>query len=73
MYWRSALDAFAADRRGIESGFVVPNTDFDTLLGRGGGEPEIIVEYRLADEAGIDSLQRAYEAELLIWLRAHGF
>lgn len=52
MYWRSALDAFAADRRGIESWFVVPNADFDTLLGRGGGEPEITVEYRLADEAG---------------------
>ena len=73
MYWRSALDAFAADRRGIESWFVVPNAEFVRLLGWGGGEPEIIVAYRLADEAGIDSLQRAYEAELLIWLRAHGF
>lgn len=56
-------DAQMASSMSSATRFVVSDADFDTLLGRGGGEPEIIVEYRLADEAGIDSLQRAYEAD----------
>ncbi|CAL9442531.1 hypothetical protein SUDANB121_02291 [Nocardiopsis dassonvillei] len=43
--------------------FLVSEDDHAALAAAGGGDPEIIVGYRLADPAGAADLQRAYEAD----------
>lgn len=43
--------------------FVVSDQDFARLTAGGGGDPEVIVEYRLTDESLAAGFQRAYEAE----------
>ncbi|WP_306366650.1 FtsX-like permease family protein [Nocardiopsis sp. CC223A] len=43
--------------------FLVSEDDYAALEAAGGGAPEIMVEYRLADPAGAADLQRAYDAD----------
>lgn len=43
--------------------FLVSEDDFQELASAGGGDPEIIVEYRLADASQTSQFQKAYEAD----------
>ena len=46
--------------------FVVSNEDFRDLAAAGGGNPEIIVEYRLTDSSQASQLQRDYESDVAL-------
>lgn len=54
-------DAQMASSLSSATRFVVSPADLDAL-GAGGGDPEIIIEYLLADPSGASELQAAYEA-----------
>lgn len=56
-------DAQMASSLASSTRFLVSEADHAALAAAGGGAPEIIVEYRLADPAGAADLQRAYEAD----------
>ncbi len=56
-------DAQMASSLSSATRFLVSEQDFTALGEAGGGSPEIIVEYRLIDEAGTAALQRDYEAD----------
>ncbi|MFL1381738.1 FtsX-like permease family protein [Nocardiopsis protaetiae] len=56
-------DAQMASSLSSATRFLVSEDDHAALAAAGGGAPEIIVEYRLADPAGAADLQRAYEAD----------
>lgn len=43
--------------------FLVSEEDFQDLAVAGGGDPEIIAEYRLSDTASVSQFQTAYESE----------
>lgn len=43
--------------------FLVAEEDFQDLAGAGGGDPEIIVEYRLTDTSLMSQFQTAYESD----------
>lgn len=56
-------DAQMASSMSSATRFLVSDQDFQELTGAGGGAAEIIVEYRLTDQALVNDLQRAYEAD----------
>ncbi len=56
-------DAQMASSLSSATRFLVADSDFDALGRAGGGAPEMIVEYRLADPASASEFQRAYEAD----------
>ncbi|MFV0375344.1 FtsX-like permease family protein [Microbacterium sp.] len=56
-------DAQMASSLSSATRFLVSETDWTALAAAGGGDPEIIVEYRLHDPSGADALQAAYEAD----------
>ncbi|GAB3736193.1 ABC transporter permease [Nocardiopsis nanhaiensis] len=56
-------DAQMASSLSSATRFLVSEADFAALERAGGGDPEIIAEYRLADPSGAAELQRAYEAD----------
>ncbi len=43
--------------------FLVSDTDFQNLAEAGGGDPEIIAEYRLSDTSLISQFERSYESD----------
>lgn len=55
-------DAQMASSLSSSTRFLVSEEDFSNLGQAGGGEPEIIVEYRLGDPSQVSGLQTAYEA-----------
>ena len=56
-------DAQMASSLSSATRFLVADQDFKALAAAGGGDPEIIVEYRLSDTALIAPLQTAYESD----------
>lgn len=56
-------DAQMASSLSSATRFLVSEADFAALERAGGGDPEIIAEYRLADPSDASELQRAYEAD----------
>ena len=56
-------DAQMASSLSSATRFLVSEADFRELERAGGGDPEIIVEYRLSDPSSATDLQRAYEAD----------
>ena len=59
----SVRDAQMASSMSSATRLLVSDADLERLMASGGGSPEIIVEYRLADTADIPGLQRAYESD----------
>ena len=55
-------DAQMASSMSSATRFLVSDSDFELLSDSGGGSPEIIIEYRLADLADLPALQRAYDS-----------
>ena len=56
-------DAQMASSLSSATRFLVSDSDFQNLEAAGGGDPEIIVEYRLSDPALASQFQTAYEAD----------
>lgn len=56
-------DAQMASSLSSATRFLVSPDELRALGATGGGAPEIIVEYRLHDPAGVGDLQRAYQAD----------
>ena len=56
-------DAQMASSMSSATRFLISDADFARLDAAGGGNPEIIVEYRLNDLAALDAFQRSYEAD----------
>ena len=56
-------DSQMASSMSSSTRFLISDPDFSELENAGGGEAEIIVEYRLTDQALAADFQRAYESE----------
>ena len=56
-------DAQMASSLSSATRFLVSGADFETLASAGGGDPEIIAEYRLSDTSLISQFQTAYESD----------
>lgn len=56
-------DSQMASSMSSSTRFLISDADFSELENAGGGEAEIIVEYRLTDQSLASDFQRAYESE----------